>query len=130
MQYVLQKPGKRKVKKDIREASRLTLKEWRTWVQQWWRVESITEKFNYHRAIFPIEIPYRLIRMYSYVGDTVLDPYMGTGATMIAADDCSRSSIGFEIDTKCGIMVRKRIEFDLCPLIDEIPDYELLRIDK
>ena len=63
--YVLQKPGKRKVAQDVREESRLTLEEWRTWVQQWWRVESITEKFDYHRAIFPVEIPYRLIRMYS-----------------------------------------------------------------
>ena len=128
--FVMQKPGKRKVTQGVREASRLTLEEWRTWVQQWWRIESITEKFNYHRAIFPIEIPYRLIRMYSYVGDTVLDPYMGTGATMIASGYCARRSIGFEIDSNCEMMVKKRIEFDLRPLIDELPDYELIRIEE
>jgi len=127
--FVLQKPGKRKVTQDVREASRLTLDEWRTWVQQWWRVESITEKFNYHRAIFPVEIPYRLIRMYSYVGDTVLDPYMGSGATMIASDNCSRRSVGFESDPNCEMMVKKRIEFDMLPLIEQVPDYELIRID-
>ena len=110
--YVFKKPGKRKVKQTLREKSRITLEEWRQWTQQWWRVESITEKFDYHRAIFPIEIPYRLIRMYSYAGDTVLDPYMGTGATMIAANNAGRSSVGFEIDESCEDLISKRISFE------------------
>ena len=54
----------------------------------------------------------------------------GTGATMIAADSCGRSSIGFEIDVKCEMMVKRRIEFDLRPLIDEIPEYEIVRIEE
>lgn len=124
---VLQKPGKRHVKQTVREASRMTLDEWRTWSQQWWRIESMTEKFDYHRAVFPVELPYRLIRMYSYVGDTVLDPYMGTGATMLAADRCSRTSIGFEIDPQCADWIQRRIEYELTPLFDRHPVYEIQR---
>jgi DNA modification methylase len=126
--FILQKPGKRKVSQKLREESRMTLDEWRKWVQQWWRIESETEWFNYHRAIFPVEIPYRLIRMYSYVGDTVLDPYFGTGATMLAADRCGRKCIGFEVDPSCEMMIRRRIEYELRPLIETVPHYELIRI--
>ena len=125
--WVLQKPGKRRVKQPLREASRMTLEEWRIWSQQWWRVESVTERFDYHRAIYPVEIPYRLIRMYSYEGDVVLDPYMGTGATMIAADKCKRSSIGFEIDPNCEEMVKRRLEYEVLPLVDPSPTYEIVR---
>ncbi|WP_461537176.1 DNA-methyltransferase [Spongorhabdus nitratireducens] len=115
--YVLRKPGKRKTKNDIRKKSRVTLEEWRAWTQQWWRIESVTEKFDYHRAIFPVEIPYRLIRMYSYAGDTVLDPYMGSGATMIAANNAGRHSIGFEIDD-CEEIIKQRVNFELSLLND------------
>lgn len=111
--YILQKPGKRKVKQAIRAKSRLTLDEWRSWTQQWWRIESQTEKFDYHRAIYPVEIPYRLIRMYSYAGDTILDPYIGTGATLFAADKCERDCIGFEIDKNCKEFIRRRFEFEM-----------------
>jgi DNA modification methylase len=126
--FVLQKPRKRRVSQDVREASRVTLEEWRVWCQQWWRVESITEQFDYHRAIFPVEIPYRVIRMYSYKGDTVLDPYMGTGATMLAAERCGRHSVGFENDPRCEEMIRRRIEFETLPLLEPPPDYEIVRI--
>ena len=109
--YVLRKPDKRKTTNDIRKRSKLDLEEWREWTQQWWRIESISEKFEYHRAIFPVDIPYRLIRMYSYTGDTVLDPYMGSGATMIAANRANRNSIGFEID-ECEELIKHRVNFE------------------
>lgn len=125
--FVLQKPGKRRVKQELRERSRITLDEWRLWCQQWWRVESVTEQFDYHRAIFPVEIPYRLIRMYSYVGDTILDPYMGTGATMIAAHRSNRNSVGFENDPNCEEMILRRIEFEILPLLENPPDYQIVR---
>ena len=126
--WVLQKPGKRRVKQSVRVASQISLDEWRSWSQQWWRVESNTERFDYHRAIFPVEIPYRLIRLYSYKGDTVLDPYIGTGATMLAADRCGRSSVGFEIDPDCSNMIERRIRFELLPLVDPSPDYTVERL--
>jgi site-specific DNA-methyltransferase (adenine-specific) len=127
--WVLQKPGKRRVTQAVRESSRISLDEWRSWAQKWWRIESQTEKFDFHRAIFPVEVPYRLIRLYSYVGDTVLDPYLGSGATMLAAELSGRSSVGFEIDPACPEMIQRRMEFDLLPLIDPIPQYTLVRLD-
>lgn len=126
--WVLQKPGKRRVKQGLREQSRLGVEEWREYTQKWWRIESITEKFDYHRAIYPIEIPRRLIRMYSYVGDTVLDPYAGTCASMLAADGSMRSSICFEIDQACEVWVRRRIEFEILPLVDKAPVYEIVHL--
>ncbi len=128
--FVLKKPGKRKCPQPIREQSRISLDEWRTWCQQWWRVESQTERFNFHRAIFPVEIPYRLIRMYSYQGDVVLDPYIGTGATMIAAAQCGRSSVGFEIDPACEEYINHRLTFEQKrdPAL-EIPAYQLIKYE-
>lgn len=124
--YVMQKPGKRRVKQALREESRISLDEWRIWSQQWWRIESVTEKVDYHRAVFPIELPRRLIRMYSYRGDMILDPYMGTGATMLAAHETGRNSIGFEIDTQCEQWIENRIRDELKPLLDDIPDVKIL----
>lgn len=107
--FVLRKPGARKVKQPLREESRVSLEEWRLWSQNWWRVESESEKINYHRAVFPIEIPLRLIRMYSYVGDNILDPYAGTGSTAIAAHLANRSSISYEIDAECRTWLERRV---------------------
>lgn len=110
--YVFAKPGKRHVKQAVREKSKYSLEEWRVWSQQWWRIESISEKFRHHPAVFPLEIPTRMIRMFSYVGDTVLDPYMGTGATMLAAHLSGRRSVGYEIDEKVSTLIKQRIEFE------------------
>jgi len=52
-----------------------------------------------HPAPFPVELAERLIRMFSFAGDTVLDPFVGTGTTMIAAARCGRNSIGVEVDS-------------------------------
>jgi len=110
--YVFAKPGKRRVKQTVREKSKYSLEEWRIWSQHWWRIETVSEKFKHHPAIFPLEIPMRMIRMFSYVGDTVLDPYMGTGATMMAAHLSGRRSVGYEIDEKVETLISLRIEFE------------------
>ena len=124
--FVLRKPGTRKVKQSVRDESRLSKTDWRKWVQEWWRIESITERVGFHRAVFPIELPRRLILMYSYVGDVVLDPYLGTGATMIAAHRCGRSSIGFEIADNAQEMIEKRIDLEIRALFEERPVYEFV----
>jgi len=60
------------------------------------------------RAI-PLELAERLVRMFSFVGDTVLDPFMGTGTTTVAAAKWGRNSIGFEIDRHYYKLAQKRI---------------------
>ena len=59
---------------------------------------------------FPLEIPYRLLLMYSLQGDTVLDPFAGLGTTMLAAMITERNSVGYEIDATLSHLIKERIE--------------------
>ncbi len=81
----------------------------REWFQQiWTRLPGASTK--HHPAPFPAELAERLIRMFSFVGDTVLDPFMGTGTTNIAASKWGRNSIGVEVDPHYFQYARKRLE--------------------
>jgi len=78
------------------------------WFQQIWSgVTGASTK--QHPAPYPLELAERLVRMFSFVGDTVLDPFMGTGATTVAAAKWGRNSIGFEIDRHYYKLAQKRI---------------------
>ncbi len=78
------------------------------WFQQIWSgVTGASTK--QHPAPYPLELAERLVRMFSFVGDTVLDPFMGTGTTTVAAAKLGRNSIGFEIDRHYYKMAQKRI---------------------
>ncbi|HEV3342344.1 MAG TPA: site-specific DNA-methyltransferase, partial [Pirellulales bacterium] len=69
------------------------------WFQQIWTgLTGASTKF--HPAPYPLELATRLVRMFSFVGDTVLDPFLGTGTTALAASRCGRHSIGYEVDPK------------------------------
>ncbi|MCD6531071.1 helix-turn-helix domain-containing protein [bacterium] len=63
-----------------------------------------------HPAPFPYELPYRLIKAYSYVGETVLDPFLGSGTTLVVARDLKRNGIGYEINPEFAIESIKRIK--------------------
>jgi modification methylase len=69
----------------------------REWFQQVWTGIPPASSQD-HPAPYPVELTTRLIRMFSFVGDTVLDPFLGSGTTTISAADCGRNSIGYEID--------------------------------
>jgi site-specific DNA-methyltransferase (adenine-specific) len=71
-------------------------KDFDRWFQQSWNIPGASLKN--HPAPFPLELACRLVRMFSFVGDTVLDPFSGTGTTMVAALRYQRNSIGVEID--------------------------------
>jgi DNA modification methylase len=86
--------------------------EHRQWFQQIWT--GITgASTKQHPAPFPVEIAERLIRMFSFVGDTVLDPFMGTGTTTVAAAKTGRNSIGVEVDPHYFDLAVGRIDKDL-----------------
>jgi DNA modification methylase len=81
----------------------------REWFQQIW--QGLTgASTKHHPAPYPVELAERLIRMFSFVGDTVLDPFMGTASTSIAAGRCGRNSIGTEIDPHYFEQARKRVD--------------------
>ena len=81
----------------------------REWFRQiWTRLPGASTK--HHPAPYPAELAERLIRMFSFVGDTVLDPFMGTGTTNIAASKWGRNSVGMEVDPHYFEYARKRLE--------------------
>lgn len=84
------------VSKEIKEHSRLTREEWNEYFYGHWNFPG--EKQNGHMAMFPAELPRRLIKMFSFVGETVLDPFAGSGTTTLAASELKRSSIGYELN--------------------------------
>ncbi len=75
-------------------------------------------------AAYPFVLPFRLINMYSLMGDTVLDPFLGTATTMLAAMACGRSSIGCEIDPAFGDYIRRRLKREK----DSLSHYNLQRL--
>ena len=85
-----------KVSKERKELSRLSADEWNTYFSGHWKFPG--DKQSKHLATFPAELPNRLIRMFSFVGDTVLDPFLGSGTTSICAKNLIRNSIGVEIN--------------------------------
>ena len=90
-----------------KEASKLSKAEWKEWTQSNWEIEPV--RFSEYHDPFPIEIPRRLIRMYSFVGDTVLDPFLGSGTTAVAAVEEDRQYVGYEIDEDRCEGARQRI---------------------
>jgi modification methylase len=105
---LFKKPGNSKaVSKKIKEASRLTTQQWNSYFAGHWNFAG--EKQDKHLAMFPEELPARLIRMFTFVGDTVLDPFLGSGTTTLAAKNNGRNSVGYEINKDFIPLVRKKI---------------------
>lgn len=119
-EYILifKKPGKRKkVPEDIKEASKLTKEEWKKYFSSHWRIPGIRQKG--HIAMFPLEIPYRLIRMFSYVGDVILDPFLGSGTTVKAALQLNRNAIGYEINPAYLEVIKEKLNIKQATLLGE-----------
>ena len=93
--------------KEAREASKLTDEEWNTYFSSHWHFNG--EHQNRHIAVFPKELPLRLIKMFSFVGDTVCDPFMGSGTTALAARDLERNSIGYEINQDFRLFYQEKV---------------------
>jgi DNA modification methylase len=108
MEFILmqRKPGGyRRPTESQRNASRINKEEFNRWFQQIWNITGASTKN--HPAPFPLELATRLVRMFSFVGDTVLDPFSGSGTTMVAAMRTGRNSIGVDIDSEyCKMAAR------------------------
>lgn len=98
-EYILlfKKPGNCKTPPtDIKDSSKLSDEEWNTFFSSHWNF--FGDRQNKHIAVFPEELPHRLIRMFSFYGDMVLDPFMGSGTTALAAIRNGRNVVGYEIN--------------------------------
>src|SRR3972149_9465282 len=93
--------------KEQKELSKMTAEEWNTFFTGHWNFAGV--KQDNHLAMFPEELPRRLIKMFSFVGDTILDPFTGSGTTNLAARNLNRNSIGYEINPEFIPVIREKL---------------------
>jgi len=106
---IFKKPGERpKVDEKIKESSKLSKNDWFNFFNSPWKFAG--KKQNGHIAQFPKELPQRLIKMFSFIGDIVLDPFVGSGTTCIASIENRRKSIGIELNSKYIKLIEKNIQ--------------------
>lgn len=101
----------------LKEQSKLSQKEWVEYTKQIWDI-AIPNKsdvaFGKHAAIMPEMIPYRLIKLYSFIGDTVLDPFAGSGTTLKVAKELERNFIGYELYSHYKSVIEEKLgNYDL-----------------
>lgn len=110
MEFILmqRKPGGYRTPTDQqRMLSMIDKDKFDLWFQQTWKIPGASTKE--HPAPFPLELADRLIRMFSFVGDTVFDPFAGIGTTLIASGQAGRNGIGIEIDADYIEIARRRL---------------------
>lgn len=96
-------------KKPEGKADTVTREQFMEWTKSVWIMNPESAKKVGHPAPFPVELPYRLIQLYTFTGDIVLDPFMGSGSTAIAALKSDRKYIGYEVDPKYIKLAEERI---------------------
>ncbi len=92
---------------EAKEQSRLSIEEWNAYFRGHWVFPG--EKQTKHLAMFPAELPRRLIRMFTFVGETVLDPFLGSGTTSLAAKNLGRNSVGYELNEDFLPVIRDKL---------------------
>jgi len=113
-----------KVSKEIKEKSKLTQQEWNQYFTGHWNFPG--EKQDKHLAMFPEELPRRLIKMFSFVGDTVLDPFLGSGTTSLTAKILNRNSIGYEINEDFLPIIKEKLKIKQKTIFQDA-SYKIIR---
>jgi len=116
-----------KVTKEIKEQSKLTKEEWNQYFTGHWNFPG--EKQDKHLAMFPEELPRRLIKMFSFVGDTILDPFLGSGTTSLAAKNLDRNSIGYEINEDFLPVIKEKLGIEQRTIFQDT-SFEIIEQDK
>ena len=112
-----------KVTREIREQSKMTQEEWNQYFTGHWNFSGA--KQDKHLAMFPEELPKRLIKMFSFVGDTVLDPFLGSGTTSLSAKNLNRSSIGYEVNEDFLPVIKEKLGIK-----QQDANFEIIRQEK
>jgi len=104
------------IPKETRQASKIDIKEFsdNKWYITLWEMTNVLPGSPLEKEIaaFPEELPYRIIKLFSYVGETVLDPFVGSGTTMKVARQLGRNSIGIEIKKSLIPIIKKKVGFE------------------
>ena len=116
-----------RVSKEIKEKSKMTIEEWNQFFSGHWNIPG--EKQDKHLAMFPEELPRRLIKMFSFVNDTVLDPFLGSGTTSLAAKKLERNSIGYEISSEFLPLIKEKLGLKQKMIFEET-DFEIIKQKK
>ena len=107
--------------KEQKELSKMTAEEWNTNFAGHWNFAGARQ--NNHIAMFPEELPGRLIKMFSFVGETVLDPFAGSGTTLLAAKNFERSSVGYEINPEYISIIKEKLQVNQQDLNETTYDF-------
>jgi len=101
---------------EVREASKIDLKEFskNKWYMTLWDMKNVMPGSPLEKdiAAFPYELPYRVIKLFSYKGETILDPFAGSGTTLRVARDLKRNSVGIEIDKSLVPVITEKLGFN------------------
>jgi len=104
------------IPREIREKSKINIQEFNRnkWFMTLWEMNNVMPGSPLEKdiAAFPEELPYRAIKLFSYVGETVLDPFLGSGTTMKVARLLGRNSVGIEIKKSLIPIIKKKVGFD------------------
>ncbi len=103
--------------KDKKEQSAMTKEEWKEYFSSHWNFNGVKQMG--HIAMFPEELPKRLIKMFSFVGETVFDPFAGSGTTLLAAKNLNRNSIGYEINKDFAPIISEKLGVNQISLCDD-----------
>ncbi len=107
--YIFRKKGERSVpSEEIVLQSKLSRQQWISWVPSVWKIDPV-QNMDGHPSIYPDELVRRLVLMFSYVGDTVLDPFLGSGTTVKVARELGRDAVGYERDPKYKEVIMRRL---------------------
>lgn len=105
---IFKKPGSlSQPTESIKKKSILTTDEWNKYFTGHWNFNGVRQE--QHLAMFPEELPKRLIKMFSFVGETILDPFLGSGTTTLAAKNLERNSVGYEINNNFLPLIKNKI---------------------
>jgi len=97
-----------KVTKEMKEKSQISKEKWKQYFSGHWYFNGVRQE--HHIAMFPVELPKRAIEMFTFAGETVLDPFMGSGTTSLAAMITNRNSIGYEINKDFLPIIKAKLE--------------------
>jgi site-specific DNA-methyltransferase (adenine-specific) len=107
--------------KEQKELSKMTAEEWNTFFAGHWNFAGARQ--NGHIAMYPEELPRRLIKMFSFIDETVLDPFAGSGTTSLAAKNIIRNSVSYEINPEFIPLIKEKLECNQKDINDTSYDF-------